>query len=432
MPRPGATAPLLSSLLLLALASNAGASTLDLYGYGARGVGMAGAVTATARGHESVYYNPAGLAFAERASFAVGFERADLFLELDGDSVDARRSQAMIIGITLPLPLGGWLERRLALGTGFVIPTDSILRADLPRPGRARFAIVENRAQVVSLQVAAGLRLHDTFAIGGGVLALAELEGAIEVAPNDQGRIGSQVRDEVLADFAGVAGASWRPTPWIAVGASWRGASRARFDLPIEVDLGETFPLPVPTLRIEGTAQYDPQQATLEVAGRPTPPLQVAAGITWKRWSAFPTLVEFTAVPAEYPAQPPPDFADTWVPRVGAEYTHVATRAPSGETATRLFARGGYAMEPTPAPEQRGFHNDLDSDRHILAAGGGVQWGALRLDVGMQWHHLAERAHHKDADAIEPFQPSTENPGFPRLSHGGDIFVFDVEVGVEL
>ncbi|MCA9540841.1 MAG: hypothetical protein KC620_18200, partial [Myxococcales bacterium] len=187
---------------------------------------------------------------------------------------------------------------------------------------------------------------------------LAELEGGIEVAPNDQGRIGSQVHDEVLADYAPVVGAAWRPTPWLALGATWRGASQADFDLPIEVDLGETFPLPVPTLQVRGTAQFDPEQATLEVAGRPLPPLQVAAGLTWKRWSDYQNPIVYTAVPADFPAQPAPDFTDIIEWRAGVEWPIEA--GPLVVTSRRLSLHahpGARADRPAQPARQRPPHD---------------------------------------------------------------------------
>jgi len=397
-------------LFALAFVTPALASAPDLFGYGARAAGLAGAVVSTARGHAAVYHNPGTLGFEARPSFAVGYQRADFALTLDGDVRDTRPATASFIGFDLPLPLGGFLARRLTIANAFVIPTNSVLIADVPRPEAPRFALVESRAQTVSLSGALGVRVTDWLGLGVGFLALSELEGAIDVEPNAEGRVGSQARDQLVADFAAIAGLSLR-LPWALVGVVYRGESRADFDLPITADLGEGFTLPVPTLEIRGVAQYDPEQIGFEVSAEIAAGLRVAGGGTWKRWSAYPNPIEYTAVPEDFPAQPPPGFEDRVDWRVGAEW---AVAVGPVEVEPRL----GWQLSPTPAPEQTGLHSYLDSDRHLLAVGCGARWGRGRAELGAQWHRLVERTHTK-VDGV-------------ALTHEGDVYGWSLEVGVDL
>ncbi|MCB9553724.1 MAG: hypothetical protein H6705_17930 [Myxococcales bacterium] len=416
---------LLAPALALLAAAPAAASAPDLFGYGARGQGLAGAIVSDPRDHAAVYYNPAALAFEVRPGVALGYQFAAFDLRIDGRAQATRDATATVIGFDLPLPLGGPLAERVALGGGFVIPTNSVLVADIPRPGEPTFALVANRAQTVTLQAAIGVRPLDDLAIGAGFIALSALDGAIDVAPNAEGRIGSQARDQLVADYAPVFALAARLPAGFAVGAVWRGESAARFELPITADLGDRFPLPIPTLQIEGTAQYDPAQLAGEVGWR-RDAWRLAAGATWKRWSAFPAPIAYTAVPEGFPAQPGPGYDDAFEYRGGLEWT------PSTE-AVRFAARAGYQFAASPAPEQRGLHALLDSDRHLVALGGGVAWDRLRLDVAVQWHHLVERSHRKDPAAIAAagYDPK-DHPGLPSLSHSGDIVGFAVELGVEL
>ncbi len=400
-------------VLLLTLTSPALASAPDLFGYGARASGLAGAVVSTARGHAAVYHNPGTLGFEERPSFAFGYQRADFDLTLDGADHEARAASATFIGFDLPLPLGGLLARRIALGTAFVIPTSSVLLADVPAPDTPRFALVENRAQTVSLAGAIGVRFTDWLGMGIGFLALSELDGAIDVAPNAEGRIGSSARDQLVADYALLAGLSVK-LPWAegAVGAAYRGESMAEFDLPITADLGDRFPLPVPTLEINGVAQYDPEQVGFEASGELTPGVRVAAGGTWKRWSAYPNPIEYTAVPDDFPEQPDPDFDDTFEWRVGVEWTlEVDTVV--------VEPRLGWQLTPSPAPAQSGLHSYLDNDRQEIAFGAGVRWEGLRAELAGQWHHLVERSH-------------TKTEGDVEITHKGDVLGFSFELGVDL
>lgn len=431
-----------TAITLVLAASRALASPVDLFGFGARGQGLAGAIGATADGFESVYYNPAGLAFGERPSFSLGYQYGTFDLRAGvGEGAlapaEALDAPALGIGFAVPLPFGGVLKERLALGLGFVIPQTSILIADIERPADPTFPLVENRAQTVSIQAALGIRIADWLALGIGTIALAELDGAIDVAPNAAGRIGSRVKDELVADYALVTGVMVRLLPRVvaqaarderppgrvhglALALTYRSESRADFDLPITADLGESFGIPIPEITVRGTAQYDPAEIALEIAGRPLDALTVAAGITYEWWSTFPLPIAYAAVPEGTPPQPPPGFEDVVSFKVGLE----------GDLAlasdVRLLPRAGFHYAPTPVPDQTGFHNHLDSDRTVFALGVGLRWGRVRLDLAGQLHDLAERTSTKDAGTPE------DNPGFPSITSTGHILFGAIELGVEL
>lgn len=404
-------------------ASPAAASVLDLFGYGARGLALAGAAATTAEGHAAVYYNPAGLGFERHRTFSLGYQHAVFDLSRDGEAADAPGAPATLIGMSIPVPLGGAMTDRLTLGAAFVIPFGSVLLARVPRPGEPSFVLLESRAQTVSLQLGLGARLCDWFSVGAGFIALAELGGGIKVAPNETGRIGSTVHDELLADYAPTAGALARLGRGVSAALVFRGESKATFSLPLDANLGETFPLPVPPLDITGVAQFDPRQVAFELSGRPPGlPVVVAGGATWKQWSRFPNPIVFTAVrPGDAP-QPAPGFGDTWVARVGAEGTFGdASTGGGGGGGLTYKPRLGYAFEPSPVPPQTGFHNYVDNDRHILGVGLGLAWRSLRLDLGGQWHHLVLATEHKvPGGDVETYK------------HAGDILAWGLELGVHL
>jgi len=414
VPRPRTSTLARAALCAAALSpAPARASALDLFGYGARGMAMGGAAATTSFGHAAVYYNPGALGFEEARSFSLGYQHAVFDLRFEGEAADAPQAPAALIGFGIPLPLGGFLERRLALGAAFVIPFGSVLVADVPRPGEPSFVLLQNRAQTVSLQLAMGLRLCDAFAVGAGFIALAELGGGIKVAPNETGRIGSTVHDELLADYAPAIGALAKLGRQSRAALVFRGESKASFSLPLEANLGETVPLPIPKLDITGVAQFDPRQVAFELSGQPpgAEALTVAAGATWKQWSRYPNPIVFTAIRPGDPPQPAPGFADTIVPRVGAEAVVQA-----GELT--LKPRLGYAYEPSPVPPQVGFHDYLDNTRHVAGGGLGLAWRQLRLDLAVQWHHLMGRVEHKADDTT--------------LKHVGDIVAWGAELGVVL
>ncbi len=390
----------------------------DLFGFGARAQAMAGSIGAVAEGFECVYHNPAGLGFDRRPSFTLGYRDAAFDLRLDGARQDVRDAPALTLGFGMPLPLGGALRDRLSLGLGFVIPRGSILIADLPAPGTPSFALLESRAQTVSIQASLAVRLTDWLSLGVGTLALAALEGDIRVEPNAAGRIGSKVRDELIADYALVTGLMARPHRTVSVGLVYRGVSRADFDLPITADLGSQFPVPLPRIAVTGTAQFAPEEVSLDVAWSPLPEIVWTAGAAWERWSAWPLPLAYSAVPADYPPQPAPGFSDVLVLRTGLEGRLVL--GPE----TRVLPRFGFAFAPTPTPAQTGFHSMLDNDRAIYGAGLGLHHAGLRLDFAVQYQSLSDRVHVK--------APAADGTPGPTLMTGGHIVSGAIELGVTL
>lgn len=400
---------------------------------------MGSAVVGSTGGFEAVWYNPAGMAYDEELTFAFGYQHGFLELEINDEPWAALDTPALVFGFGIPLPLGGVLEDRISMGMGFVLPTTSILIADTKAPGDLTYVLLENRAQTVSIMGGLAMRILDELSIGWSMLALAELDGAIDVGPNESGRLGSQARDQLVTAYSNAVGVMVRPLPnRLGLGLVWRQASAANYALPISVELGDEFRLPVPVLDISGVAQYDPAQVSASVWGRPTDWLHLEFGMTHKRWARFENPIVYTAVPDEYPPQPVPGFSNTTVWRAGVE-----GRFERGDWSLR--PRLGFAYEPSPAPEQTGLHNYLDSDRSIPSLGLGFRLGVLTVDTAWQMHLLADRDHEKDGCVevedgfwdlpleegmeVSPAYPSV-NPGCPGVSHGGTIQVVNLQLGV--
>lgn len=363
-------------------ASTAAASEPDLFGFGARSSAMGGTGAADAEGYDATYLNPAGLIGPARRRLTVGYIWGREQLRLDGTHRPIDDTSGVIIGAELPLPFGGILRDRVAIGLGFYFPTGLINRVRDAFPGEARLALLDDRTQVVSVLVGAGIKLHRRVTIGGGVLALAALIGDISIRPDASGRIITVAEEQLVASFAPVVGMRVQPVCWLKLGATFRGESRSNYNLQIKNSLGNAVPISIPTLRIAGTAQYDPMQLALEGAFTLGRHLRIDLGATWKHWSAYDNPVKNASDGA--PPLPPPGYHDTAVPRLGLEL-------PFGSGKLTLLARLGYFFEWSPAPvgPERTL---LDADRHVTTAGGGLGWhGPLfsyQLDFFGQWHHL--------------------------------------------
>lgn len=406
------------AMALVAAAAPASASPLDLFGFGGRSPGLAGAGVASAEDFDAVYLNPAGLAYATRKRATVGGLAAAMRLELGAEDYPVEGPRGLEIGGQVPMPLGGALRDRVGLGFGFYVPSEAINRARAPFPGEPSFVLLESRAFVVGLLVGVGVKVTPRLAVGLSVNALAVLRGTIDVTIDGAGRFTTQSEQRLLTRFAPILGARYRLRDDLDLGLAVRAPSRSDYDITVTSDLGDALPLTLPEIAIAGTAQYDPLTVAAEAAWRVLPSLTLTGHLAWHRWSAFPRP---TRNPVEgNPPQPDLGFRDIVVPRAAVEYRRPAL---GGEVTTRA----GYAFHLSPAPEQRGRELLLDNHRHQLGLGLGVAWPGralpLHVDGWVQVHHLVHRRHDRD-----PAVPGDQR----SFATAGDLVVGGVTVGVDL
>jgi long-chain fatty acid transport protein len=433
MGRPLLVAAAFASIALGAPAALA--SPEDVLGYGARSSAMGATGAADADGYEAVHGNPALLSLARRRALTLGFEGAVFDLRARA-KLPYEPLKGSVIGAVLPIPFGGFLKDRVAVGLGFFTPFDLVVRGKILYPERLQFPIAD-RVQSVALQAGVGVDLSHGVRIGGGFAALAALEGTVLVATDASGRIGTTVDDTLVAAYGPILGASVDLGDAYRLGVTFRGKLVGRFDVVITVkDLGD---LTVPPLNISGVAQYDPLQVALEFA-RVKGAWRGSIGLTYKRWSAFPGIAEATVrCPALDPAtgQPfdppcqalkttPPGWHDTVVPRVGVERLF----APSPSVS--MAARAGFFFEPSPTPLQSGQSNIFENHRAAVTLGYGVELGPdsarFAFDAFGQLHALLPRDHVKDPkDAAV----TADNPGAPSVRSRGAIVAAGFTAGVK-
>lgn len=382
------------------------ASPQDLFGYGPWATSCAGLGQTTADDYTAVHGNPASLSAMRTREVALGFAATGFALTRGGAHAAADRGAATTIGLGLPVPFGGLLRGRVGVGLGFFTPTEIIVRGRVLQPETPQFVNLPDRVQTVALQLGVGVDLGRGFRVGAGVMAMAGLSGAVLVTTDATGRAGSRIDTQLVATYAPVVGLRFDRGAWRA-GVVYRGELEARFRVTIDApDLG----VPIPTLDIAGLAQFDPAQVGLEAAWR-RGDLTVMAGLTGKRWSAYPGPNAATT-PAS-PAPPAPEFRDTVVPRLAVAW------ARQWDDGTGLSLRGGVFYEPTPAPLPTAARQYLDNDRLALTAGVGLSARAggstLRADTALQVHHLIGR--------------EGPGPGGASTTYGGNLVVASVTLG---
>lgn len=420
---PIALPTLASCALALAASAPAAASPLELFGFGGRSPGLAGAGVASSEGYDAVFLNPGGLGLASRKRATVGGMYGDFALSMDGADTGTESAGGLVIGGAVPMPLGGAARDRVGIGFGFHIPTVAINRARAPYPGEPVFTLLESRSHVIAMQFAVGVKLDERWSVGAGIMALAVLRGGIDVTTDGSGRFTTQSEQRLQTRFSPVVGARWRWRDDVDLGAVFRAPSRSDYDIRVTNDLADVLPVTLPEIRIAGAAQYDPLTVAVEAAWRARPGLTVTGHLAWARWSAFPYPTLNPTVGT--PPQEAPDFHDTAIPRLAVEHTR---RALGGT----VSARAGYAFLWSPAGEQTGRQSLLDNHRHLVATGLGLAWPGrlvpLHLDAWVQLHALVPRRHAKDSGR---FLPGEDVP-FDVLDTGGRVVVGGLTVGVDL
>jgi long-chain fatty acid transport protein len=433
---------LVAAAIVLAWSPVAGASPEDIYGWGARSAAMGGTGAAWASSSDAAYVNPALLARVHQNELVIGFSGATYDLHADGAGLPGRVSvvpaKGYVIGVAVPIPFGGILKDRIAVGLAGYTPTDVLARVSLLYPETPTYPLFADRSQVLAVRLGAGADIGWGLRVGAGVGVLASLIGNITVA-SVAGTVGANVDTQLIAEYAPTFGASY-DLPWDRgpdgearwrVGATWRGSLTSPFS--VTVDASKLSSLSLPLFNIAGLPQYDPEETVLELA-REGDGWTVAAGVTWKRWSQYPGLFEPTIVcPAGQTcnllAPPQIAFSDTFVPRVGAEKSFDLPRHAA------LRVRGGVLLEPTPVPSSlpsslaygTTSHVDgavptrfFDATRYVLSLGGGVDFGDVTpfsVDMYVQVHGLVDS--------------TVSTPPAPAASLSGSALAYGVFLGTQ-
>ena len=393
--------------------SPASASPLQMFGIGGDSPARAGTGGADCLGFEGVYLNPAGLSAIARKRLTLGTLVGGF--DLDGVERTVDAALGVTIGIALPIPFGGSWKDRVGFAMGFYFPTERLNKARAPMPGTPFYALLENRAQTIGLQLGVGVKISERWSVGASMLALAELRGHIHVSSDPSGRFTSTSEQQLVAGYAPILGTRWKASARWSAGLTLRGESLSAYDILVTNELGEVLPVTLPELRFAGVAQYDPLTVAADVAWRPTPAWLFTGQLAWEDWSRFPLPTENPV--AAMPAQAPTGYHDVVVPRVGAEWT----RRSEGGVVTAL--RGGYFFAWSPAPEMTGMQALLDNDRHVVSTGVGVSAPDAKLpfhvDAWFQLHALVPRDNDRPGD-------------IPDVRTSGAIYVGGLTLGIDL
>lgn len=378
------------------------------FGFGARSQALAGAGTAIAEDSAAVFQNPSGLARTERVTVTFGYANVSYRLSDNGASASLPTVNSVEGGLVVPGAIRGV---PVAFGLSLALPDGKLSRLRQADATQPYWPLDDAGPRLVDVGTGFAARPLPELVLGAGVGIVASLRGTFGVhgdvvAADGQGaEYQSNLHHAVDADLTAsrfpLAGIGWLPLPNLALGLAYRGAATVvhRIEAQLDGQLSvEQNSLPVRyNFQSRSDVAYQPAQLSLGGSYRPLPNWLVTAQLDWQRYKPAPSPYTETSSHVALPASsgidvpdtvpvpaPPARFRDRFVPRFGVEPRFALTPA------LELRVRAGYAFERSPAPRLQTATRFLDVDRHLLAAGAGVEWrrplplfDALRLDLSV-------------------------------------------------
>jgi long-chain fatty acid transport protein len=438
--------------------SIARAQPMDTYGMSSRSVALAGAVTADVEDFSANYYNPAGVVRSGQLRVGVGWFGAAHDMSLNDIASNVDPVHGIVLGLNVPGHIGDF---RFGFGLGVHLPDQRVSRTrTLPRQ-QPRWELYDNRGQRTYLATHIAIQPFDWLRIGGGIAFLSysinrlSIRGDIDISSPERG---SSLEHDLVGDLITIrypqVGVQVQPTPWLNFGVVYRGEYALDNTLVAEVGVTGADGMPSGTaadatrivvgdiivpgylyLATQSVNAYVPHQFSFAASVDPIPQLHIAFEVTWLLWSLYqspigssqidlritvpPELAGTIMVPDTFTQGEPMDafFSDRFVPRIGVEYE--AYR----DADIAFDARIGYFYENSPAPEQTGYSNLVDTDRHAFSAGLGLELfglrpvlpGSLALDAHFQYSYLPARLNRK----VLPIDPVGDYVARGHIFAGG-------------
>ncbi len=417
-----------STLTILAVAAALLASTpaqsdpLDTYGLTSRVRGMGGAATATSSSLAAVLYNPAAMTAGEGPTLGLGLLTTINRLTPTGANGTRSPNITYELSLASPIPLGpGTWRDRVHLGLALMLPHDHIYDIDMPAADAPAWVGVGSSSRRLVLGASLAVKIIDSLSMGVGITLLPIVTGRVDLDLTDaEGQ--DDVRVDVDPRFRPVAGILYEPAPGWRVGMSFRMGNYANIDLPVEVE-ASGIDL---SARVSGPADWVPTILSLG-AELPvwTDHLTLSVQADWRLTRGYRHLSSDVAL---YDADgvdglgahvAAPRFNDSFAARLGMEWR-----------VDRFMIRGGYAFVSRASTAQTERSNLLDAHRHHASLGGAVDvvrggGGIPRLTLSLDAQVLALQGEVNEKTVYDP-----QNPGFPTLEHGGQVWV--VGGGLEL
>jgi long-chain fatty acid transport protein len=390
-----------------------------------RSAALGGAVTARPGDAGTIIQNPAGLADVSEPTLVLSghFSRFSRWFQRTGEPKEEteRSIGGFGLGVATPLPGPEWL-RLFHFGFALDMPAEHVLRVSVAeRTDQPLSPIYDARADRVSALVALAMQPFERVRFGAGVAITPSLDTPTAVTYDAQRS--EEAKDQVIVrldrdlemDVSPFFGLRVDPFDSLALGLAYRDAAISRASGSQRTEAGGILA----DDPIDYFQFWDPAELAFGVMLGPFANTTFSVDATWQRWSEFRSGFNTRVEPA---------FENTL--RVAAGVELEATRG--------VFARAGYAFEPTPIPEQTGRSNYLGADTHVVSLGGGLdfrkRWGApLAVDLHLRGRFDGTQSARKNLDELGDSDPDlpgqqVDNLGYPGFQSSARFY----QVGLTL
>ncbi len=312
----------------------------------------------------------------------------------------------------------------ISMGFGGFLPFGSLARIEMANAYIPTYSMYYNRGQRTSLMSSLGIEVLRGFSLGGGLNYYIKTSGIGLIDLNTANSTSSLFMD-VKSVFSPIFSASYNQEKF-SLSLSYRAAADYAFQLDTMTKMGATLDgkessLTIP-LSIQGSAFYDPAEVELGVGVPLFGDVSLASSLTWKQWSKYKAPVARLDTKENFPANVTlPQFKDTFIGRVGFEYTQKP-----------YTLRAGYFYVPTHIPSQNDSNvNLLDSNKHVIAGGAGFNIASLfgivttpmSVDFHVQYHVLEDRQVTKTKETLV---------GAPGYTIGGQFMTYGLTFSMKL
>ena len=215
----------------------------------------------------------------------MGFRSALRIERVDGGPADGapgvvqpiRDPLGIIVGAAAPVPLRGWLARRLYVGMVLYIVPEEVVRVIAHPPEEPLLPYYDNRTQRLLVLPSLALRLPAGLSVGVGINFLAGLEGRVQAAEGATRAVEARVDEQVLSTARVNVGLRWRsPAGRFAAALVYR----QRFSVPFSTTTRSSVAGQPLDIDVVAEGLYTPDQLVLGGAARALPWLLLSADLT--------------------------------------------------------------------------------------------------------------------------------------------------------
>ena len=392
----------------------------SLLGVGARAKAMGATGSVLAQDYSAVYANPAGLSWCGGNRVTLGYHHLASHLhlhteqQLKEEPLQFGRYDRMHMGLCFPLPL------RLSLGvlfeSGFLEPAQMRVQSQNPQPQFVLYGTPMKQPSVLG-----GLSLRLVRGLSAGIGVGSTVSSRIDTDITVKGmQMDVDVQGDLSPSLLWIAGMRYEPVEGWRLALVYRHRTFSQFttNLKPEVTLGSLSTGDMIRATSDIKLSYAPMQVALGVLLSPLKVLRLALELTWMRWSdyqsPFPenkTSLKF--IEDKFDVLP---FQNTFVPRVGVEYTWREL----------VSLRSGYSYhQAIITPSTDTDTNVLDGDTHFFTFGGGYQLLRLKkAQIGLDVFGIVGRMSPTSVDKPGRIEPN-------RYDFGGIVWDTGLSIDVK-